>query len=106
LVGDDDFEAYLGNLDSIEEFEKCMVVDPQVGFAFYSGCLRDGFDPVFDDFYIFVTERISKTASEGQTRLSDPQMKILMEIFVAKEEYEKAALVRDRLENKKISKIF
>jgi len=29
-----------------------------------------------------------------------------MEIFVYKEEYEKAALVRDKLENKVIHKIF
>lgn len=99
----DDFETYLENL---EAFERCMIVDPQVGFAFYNGCLLDGFDPALDDFYIFVSGRVIQVASEGQTRLSDPQMKVLMEIFVHKEEYEKAALVRDRLENKKIFKIF
>jgi hypothetical protein len=102
-IQEDDFEAYIKNID---DFERCMVVDPQIGFAFYNGCLMDGFDPSIDDFYIFIAERVIKTAREGQTRLSDPQMKILMEIFVSKEEYEKAALVRDTLEKKNISKLF
>lgn len=99
----DDFEMYLKN---IEKFEKCLVVDPQIGFAFYNGCLMDGFDPGIDDFHIFIAGRILKTAMEGQMRLSDPQCKLLMEIFVDKEEYEKAALVRDKLEKKTISKVF
>ncbi len=101
--GEDSFDCYLKR---IEEFEHCMVVDPQIGFAFYQGCLMDGYDPTMDDFHIFVADRIVATALEGQKLLSDDQMKILMEIFVDKEEYEKAALVRDKLENKVIHKIF
>lgn len=101
--GEDNFEGYLKR---IEKFEKCMIVDPQIGFAFYQGCLLDGFDPSMDDFHIFVADRIVTTALEGQKLLSEVQMKTLMEIFVYKEEYEKAALVRDKLENKVIHKIF
>lgn len=99
----DDFENYMKVMD---EFEFNMMVDPQIGFAFYNGAMIDGFDPEQDDFYLFVSQRLIKTASDGQSLLSDPQLKILMEIFVHKEEYEKAALVRDRLENKKISRVF
>src|SRR3989337_2331606 len=79
----DDFEEYM---KSIEDFEKHFLVDPQIGYAFYNSCLDDGFDPAMDDFYIFVAERMMKTASSGQKQLSDPQLKILMEIFVSKEE--------------------
>jgi hypothetical protein len=100
---DDDFDGYV---ERIEQFERCMIVDPQIGFAFYNSCLFDGFDPALDDFHLFVSDRIQKAASKGQSQLSDPQLKVLMEIFVSKEEYEKAALVRDRLERKKVGKIF
>ena len=103
MEGEDNFDEYMNHID---EFESSMIVDPQIGFAFYKSCLEDGLNPTIDDFYIFVAERIVKTASEGQKRLSDQQLKILMEIFVSKEEYEKAALVRDRLEHKKVDKIF
>jgi hypothetical protein len=68
--------------------------------------MLDGFDPSTDDFYLFIAARLVSVATNGQSLLSDPQLKILMEIFVAKEEYEKAALVRDKLEKKNISKIF
>lgn len=100
---DDNFDEYL---KKIEKFERRMKVDPQIGYAFYQSCMFDGLDPKMDDFHIFVADRILKTASQGQNLLSDPQLKILMEIFVAKEEYERAALVRDKLENKKVIKVF
>jgi hypothetical protein len=99
----DNFDCYL---KKIEKFEKQMMVDPQIGFAFYNSCMIDGFDPTVDDFHIFVAERILGTAYDGQKQLSEEQMKTLMEIFVYKEEYEKAALVRDKLDNKTISRIF
>lgn len=100
---EDNFDAYL---ERIEKFEKRMKVDPQIGYAFYNSCLMDGFDPAMDDFHIFVADRILKTASKGQEQLSGLQLKILMEIFVSKEEYERAALVRDKLENKNVVKVF
>lgn len=102
-IDSDDFEEYLA---TIESFEQYMIVDPQIGYAFYNSCLLDGFDPSLDDFHCFVAGRVLESAAKGQKLLSEPQMKILMEIFVHKEEYEKAALVRDSLDKKKISKVF
>jgi len=103
-VGDfDEYDDYMQHLDT---FEDCMKCDPQVGFSLYNACLDDGFNPILDDFYIYILERIQKTATEGQKNLSKQQLKILMEIFVSKEEYEKATLVRDTLEDKSVNKIF
>lgn len=98
---EEDFEDYMAKIDV---FESCMLVDPQVGYAFYSACLEDGFDAIMDDFYIFTAERLLKTAKEGQAKLSKKQLRILMEIFVSTEEYEKAALVRDTLDKKSENK--
>lgn len=99
----DDFELYI---KTIEDFEECMKVDPQVGYAFYESCLLDQFDPISEDFYIFVASRVLQVAINGQKQLSEAQMKILMEIFVAREDYEKAALVRDTLDHKRVGKVF
>jgi hypothetical protein len=98
-----DFDSYMVKID---EFEECMRVDPQVGYAFYTASIDDGFNPSLDDFYIFTAERLMSTAIEGQKKLSKKQLRILMEIFVSKEEYEKAALVRDTLDKKQVDKFF
>ena len=97
---------YDGYISEIEEFERRMVTDPQVGFAFYSSCINDGFKMDADDFHLFTAGRILQTAKDGQDQLNKEQLQILMDIFVEKEEYEKAALVRDTLEDKLVLKVF
>lgn len=107
IPDDFDEESDIGIfLNKIDEFEKSMNVDPQLGFAFYTSCLDDGFDPIKDDFFIFVAGRIKKIAEEGQQNITDNNLQKLMNIFVAMEQYERAALVRDKLEKKNINKIF
>lgn len=103
---DPSFDDFGGFMKSLDDFEEAMKVDPQIGYAFYNACMFDGFDAHMDDFFIFVAGRILTTALEGQRQLSTKQLKTLMEIFVSKEEYEKAALVRDTLDEKNITKVF
>lgn len=97
------FDEYSIELDKFEEHLK---VDVQIGFAFYNACLEDGFDPVKDDFYIYIAHKLYLTALNGQGVLSESNLKKLLNIFLSKEDYEKAALIRDKLAKKEISKIF
>ncbi len=100
---EDDFADYLKEID---KFEACLKVDPQIGYAFYNSCITNDFDPLSDDFHIWVAEKISSAAKTGQQSLSKKELKSLMKIFVSMEEYERAALVRDLLDDKNVEKVF
>ncbi len=100
---DDMFDEYIR---MIEDFEENLKTDPQIGFAFYSSCLESDFDPEEDDFHVFVAGRMKIVAREGQAKIKDADLKKMMNIFVAVENYEKAAIIRDLLEKKITDKIF
>jgi hypothetical protein len=82
------------------DFERSFNTDPQTGFGFYQCCLNHGFNPFNDEFYTWVAERITETAYRSQTDLSNPELEKLLDLLVSKEEYEKAALLRDVLQGK------
>jgi len=87
-------------LNRAREFEASMRTDPQTGYGFYHCCLSDGFDPFKDDFFTWVAERITEKAFSQPTNLADSDLQRLLDTLVAREEYEKAAEIRDLLQSK------
>lgn len=99
-----------GNADSDKEikeligkarvFEKSMRTDPETGFGFYQCCLNAGYNPLKEEFYTWVAERLTEKAYVSQSELSADELQKLLDILVCKEEFEKAAMVRDALTGK------
>lgn len=103
LPFDNDFEDADGIralLKRAKSFEQSLTTDPQTGYGFYHCCLSDGFDPFKDEFYTWVAERMTELVIKTQCTMPPAELKMLLDMLVELEEYEKAALVRDALEGK------
>lgn len=94
---DEEIKKLLGKA---RQFERCMKTDPETGFGFYQCCLNDGFNPHKDEFYTWVAERMTQKAYISQSELSTDELQKLLDILVCKEDFEKAAMVRDIMNGK------
>ena len=101
IEDEDDVEP---SIKKMESFEKSFLSDPQVGYGLYNNCIYDGFDPSFDDLYIWLAERINNCIDDAQKRMPKKMLKRMLDMYVAIEEYEKAALIRDVMRKKTTNK--
>ena len=94
-------------LEKIDIFERDLTCDPGTGSAFYISCLKHGFDED-ESLALWVADHILKTIIYMQPKLQRTELECLLEIMLEKEEYEKAALIRDTLDNRSVNaqKIF